>query len=810
MIQRKLFFIIFLVLLPGWQVWAQVLTIVDQKNNKPIENVAVFNLDKTKSVVSDANGKADITSFSDEAFLTLQHPAYQPITLQKKTIDNPVIKLAERVIKMKDVVISANKWEQDASEIPHEIVSISAQEIAFNNPQTSADMLAQSGEIFMQKSQYGGGSPKLRGFAANSVLIVVDGVRMNNAIYRGGNLQNVINVDPNALAGAEVVLGPGSVIYGSDALGGVMDFHVKDPKYATDDQLRVQGTAFTRYSSASNERSLHSNFNIGGEKIAWFSSVSYSKFGDLQAGENRPEGYPDFGKKFFLVRKGFSGNDVLVVNPHPNTQSPSGFESWSTIQKVGFKPIPELEINYNFYLSNTSDIPRYDRLIETNEQGIPENAEWFYGPQKWVMNSLKATFTRPTSMFDQSRLIIARQDYNESRNDRKFGDDRLRTREEKVDIWSINLDLDKQFDHGNLFYGVEYLYNDITSSAERVNLTTGEITFPATRYPDGGSKYWSYAAYASHKWNISDLLVLTSGVRYSLVKLQANITDDSALDFPFNSFELENDAFNGSLGLVYNPSKNFKANVALSSGFRSPNIDDVGKVFDFSEGEVQVPNPQLQPEFSYNAEAGIEWMITDNFEIGATVFHTWVDDAMVRQDFNFNGNDSIVFDGELSKVVALQNTGSAVIYGYSFEMEVILSSRWALDASLTDTMGEDRTNNEPLRHTTPLFGQVSLLYQHEKLRAELYTQFNGNRFRADIPASEIEDKPFLYAMHVSDPAKDGSPGWYTLNFKAAYQINTNFSISGGVENILDRHYRPYSSGISAPGRNFILSVRGSF
>jgi len=789
---------------------AQTIRVVDIKTDLPIENVAVLNLDKSVAQYTNASGEVDLTSFEASAYITFLHPAYQEYVIQKSSINASVIQLSERIIKMKDVVISANKWEQDADEIPNQIVSITPNEIAFNNPQTAADMLEQTGQVFMQKSQFGGGSPKLRGFAANSVLIVVDGVRMNNAIYRGGNLQNVINIDPNALAGSEVILGPGSVMYGSDALGGVMDFHVKDPKFSIGDKLRTAGSAFTRYASASNERTVHADVNLGGKKLAWYSSLSYSQLGDLEAGSHRPKGYPNFGKKPFLVAQDFNGNDILITNPHPDTQSPSGFESWNVIEKLGYKPSKHLNLTYNFYLSNTSNIPRYDRLIELDANGIPNDAEWYYGPQKWAMNSLKTTFTRSTLLFDQAKLIVAYQDYKESRNDRGFGDDRLRTRKEEVDLWSFNLDVDKQFEHGNLFYGLEYLTNDVRSSAIRVNQNTSEVSFPDTRYPDGGSSYASYAAYLNHQWNISPNFILNTGIRYTAVDIKAKYNNTGALNFPFEQFKLNNGAFNGSLGLVFNPNERLKTSLSLSSGFRSPNIDDVGKLFDFSDGEVQVPNTGLQPEYAYNSEFGWEYKFSEILEIGGSVFYTYVDNAMVRQNFSLNGQDSIIFDGTLSKVVALQNTGSAEIYGYHFEMEAFLTDHWALEGSITNTLGKDNSNDEPLRHTTPLFGKFSVIYQNNKFRGEFYTMFNGNRLRADIPGSEIDDKPHLYAIHQTDRSKDGSPAWSTLNIKGSYQLTPYFSLNVGVENIFDRHYRPYSSGISAPGRNIVMALRAQF
>ncbi|GAI23612.1 unnamed protein product, partial [marine sediment metagenome] len=141
--------------------------------------------------------------------------------------------LRRHIRMLEESVISASKWEQNKSEIPNRIKSIFESDIQFHNPQTAADLIGSSNEVFIQKSQMGGGSPMIRGFAANSVLLVIDGIRMNNAIYRSGNLHNVISLDPNIIEGSEIIFGPGSVVYGSDALGGVMDFHTKRPILST-------------------------------------------------------------------------------------------------------------------------------------------------------------------------------------------------------------------------------------------------------------------------------------------------------------------------------------------------------------------------------------------------------------------------------------------------------------------------------------------------------------------------------------------------------------------------------------------------
>ena len=209
---------------------------------------------------------------------------------------------------------------------------MNAKEISFLNQQTTPDLLQSSGDIFVQKSQMGGGSPVIRGFESNKVLMVVDGVRMNNAIYRGGHLQNSLTIDNNALERLEIVLGPGSVIYGSDALGGVMHFYSKNPKLSDNNNLETLTNLLTRYASTNNEKTIHLDFNFGLNKFAGFSSISFSDFGDLRQGSRRDPLYPDFGKRFFYVER-INNIDVELQNSNPNIQRQSGYQQYDFLQK---------------------------------------------------------------------------------------------------------------------------------------------------------------------------------------------------------------------------------------------------------------------------------------------------------------------------------------------------------------------------------------------------------------------------------------------------------------------------------------------
>ena len=180
-----------------------------------------------------------------------------------------------------EVVVSANKFSERKRNVNQKIDIITAKAIAGINAQNTGDLLINTGNVFVQKSQQGGSSPVIRGFEASRVLLVVDGIRMNNAVYRAGHLQNVITVDQNMLERVEVLYGPASTLYGSDALGGVIHLRTKSPLLSTTGKIRSAGVLFGRYSSANNEKTGHFDISMCGKKFGWLQSFTYSDFGDM-------------------------------------------------------------------------------------------------------------------------------------------------------------------------------------------------------------------------------------------------------------------------------------------------------------------------------------------------------------------------------------------------------------------------------------------------------------------------------------------------------------------------------------------------
>src|SRR5690606_22392978 len=247
---------------------------------------------------------------------------------------------------------------------------------------TAADLLSLSGKVYIQKSQQGGGSPMIRGFSTNRLLYTVDGVRMNTAIFRGGNLQNVINLDPFATESTEVLFGPGTVIYGSDAIGGVMSFTTIKPQLSLSDKTLVSGKAVTRYSSANNEKTGHFDVNVGWKKWALVTSISSWDYDHLRQGSHGPD---DYIKPVYVQRQ--DSTDVIINQDDPLLQIPSAYSQINMMQKVRFKPNELWDLEYGFHFSETSPYGRYDRNTRYRN-GTLRYAEWSYGPQKWMMNNL--------------------------------------------------------------------------------------------------------------------------------------------------------------------------------------------------------------------------------------------------------------------------------------------------------------------------------------------------------------------------------------------------------------------------------------
>ncbi len=782
---------------------AQILTVINKETKEPLDQVTIFNLQTNDYVTTNGKGQVDISSFKKNELLKIRFLGFKTQTKTYQTLkqSNFLLQLTPTILKIDEIVISATKWKQKTSDLASKISTISPKAIELMNTQTAADLLTVSGKVFIQKSQQGGGSPMIRGFATNRLLYTIDGVRMNNAIFRAGNIQNVISLDPFAIEETEIIFGPGSVIYGSDAIGAVMSFKTLSANLSLDNETLITGKAFTRFSSANEEKTYHADFNLGYKKWAFVTSLSYNDYGDLKMGSNGPDEYL---RNYYVERQ--NNQDVVITNKNPKIQTPSGYTQTNLMQKVRFKPNETWNFEYGFHLSETSSYSRYDRHLRT-KNGDPRYGEWSYGPQKWMMNNFEINKKGTSSFYDDVTLRITYQKFDESRISRDFNDNGRETRTENVDAYSSNLDFSKSLSRkSKLFYGAEYVYNDVKSTGINTNIDTNISEKGASRYPN--SNWSSLGIYTSNQYDFSKKWVLQSGLRYNFYSLNATF-DTTFYPLPFTQAKINDGALTGSLGLIFRPQEDWLLSTNFSTAFRSPNVDDVGKIFDSEPGSVVVPNPDLKAEYAYNTDISVAKTFGDYLKIEVTGFYTNLKDAMVLRDFTLNGETEMMYDGELSTIQAIQNAAVANVYGFQTGFEAELGNGIGFSSTVSYQKGEEELDNgdtSPSRHAAPWFGTTRLTYNASKLKAQLYANYSGSVAYDDLPDSE-KAKDYIYA--IDDNGNPYSPSYVTLNLKTSYRFTDNLLISTGLENITDKRYRPYSSGIVSPGRNFVISLKAN-
>jgi hemoglobin/transferrin/lactoferrin receptor protein len=314
------------------------------------------------------------------------------------------------------------------------------------------------------------------------------------------------------------------------------------------------------------------------------------------------------------------------------------------------------------------------------------------------------------------------------------------------------------------------------------------------------------AAYISHAWELSEKWISTQGIRFTHVSLQSAWTDTmmNLTGFPFEkAFTQTNNAISGNLGFVFKAGKGWRLAINASSGFRAPNVDDAGKVNDSNSADnlLIIPNPKLKPEYSYTGEFTVGKLFGKNVWFENTVYYTLLNNAMVMRPTTLNGLDSVVFDGNLCAVQSNINAGSAYIYGVQSSLTAEVTSHFTIKSHLNYTYGrvDDGT---PLDHIPPTFGQTSFRLQQKQFSGEFYVRYSSWKRLKDYSPSGEDNLTYATAY--------GMPSWTTLNVRAAYQFNKNVQLQVALENIMDTHYRKFASGISSPGRNFIVALRANF
>jgi hemoglobin/transferrin/lactoferrin receptor protein len=700
-----------------------------------------------------------------------------------------------------EVIFSANKIAENKLAISQQVKVISKKEIENINATTTGDLLANIGAVSLQKSQQGGGSPTIRGFEASRVVLIVDGVRMNNLIYRAGHLQNIVTIDQSVLERAEVLYGPASTIYGSDALGGVIHFYTKNPTLAA-----IKAGGYFRVRGPNQEKTANAILNLGYKKWASLGSITVSSFNDLKMGTKiNPTLGTAFGLRKQYVDNDFTSGfkpDQLISNIDPLIQKYSGYNQIDLFEKILFKPAENLSHILNIQYSTSSNVPRYDRLTDPlNKDGSGlKSAEWYYGPQKRMLTAYDFRKNSSTANF---HFGVNYQAVQESRHDRPFNGKFVRNRIEDVNVFGMNTDFSKTKINYEVRYGIEMQYSNLESTANQKSIEKNETKALSTRYPGGKNNFLNFGMYLSESWVLSPKLRITDGIRLGYCSLNSVFSDKTFFPFPYSEASQKNIVYSGNIGLIFTPSNSWKINGMLSTGFRAPNIDDLSKVFESAKGTLIVPNPNLKPEKTINFELGVTKHISNKFYWENTLYKTLFKDAIVTDLFTLNGKSEAIYDGTNSKILANQNKRRANIWGFSSTINAILSEKISASASYNYTKGTivglDSKPNTPLDHIPPTFGRFGLKYKLKKLNLEAFMLFNGWKKIGDYLLNGEDNEQYATTK--------GMPSWKTANVRIQYFFTNEWQLIVGVDNIFDLQYRTFASGINAPGRNIFATLR---
>jgi hemoglobin/transferrin/lactoferrin receptor protein len=727
-------------------------------------------------------------------------------------VDSKISSDTADIESFEEILLSSQRFQQKRKETPRQIEVVSAKRLSELQPATLGDALINTGQVFVQKSQMGGGSPVLRGFEASRVLMVIDGVRMNNATYRAGHLQDIITIDPFILDRLEVNFGAGSTLYGSDALGGVLYFKTKD---ATLGEFSVKPSATVRYQSASNSVIGNVGLKLQSEKVGLLLSATRSQFGDLRSGSKNYSDWDTFGMLPRYVGQ-VNGRDTVLLNDDPQRQKGTGYAQTDLFAKI-FTKTGKVEHMVNLQKSMSDIIPRYDRMSQFNN-GKPVYGRWDYAPQ----NREYISYTAKAGSEDHhTRLTLAQQRIEVGRVTRNFDEVMERIQRDAVRMRTVNLDRHDQLSASfTLNSGVEMVWNAVKSVGINKNISTLAETATKARYSDSGATTQMHSVFAQGIYKMAKTgTVIQGGVRVSKYSLEALFSTANPWKLPYQSISFATTTPSYDLGLTQQLKKGLLLKASVNQAYRNPNVDDMTKVFDSKPGaKLLVPSADLKAERSTTVDLGVLWRKDRSFAIEAGVFSSAVKNLLLDQPGTLNGEDSLMYDGRLTPVYQLQNVALGEISGMYLNAKVRLVKDLWFSGSLTQTKGiyrlDDAAAEQPLDHIPPVYGQASLRWNGQGWFAEAQCLFNGMK-KAEDYSSSGEDNQEIQPIGLADINGDGkadgfNPAWQCWNIRGGYQHRSGLTATLAIENVLDLHYRYFASGMSAAGRSVNVSLAYSF
>jgi hemoglobin/transferrin/lactoferrin receptor protein len=661
------------------------------------------------------------------------------------TQDSPDI---EDTIHLEAVVFVGQRVETVVNDRPEAISVLDTRQLNALSPMNMPDAMSAMPGVFMQKTNQGGGSPFVRGLTGYHTLILVDGIRLNNAIFRSGPNQYLNTVDPLMLSQVEVLRGPGSVQYGTDAIGGAIYLRSADPQFS-EGRMQLRGEVYGKWMSHQMEKTGRAQIQLSSPKTAVIAGITRKDFGNIVAGG-------DLGKLDY-----------------------TSYDEYSTDVKAILKLNPSQNLTIAWQHHKQNDIQLYHKLI-TGDYSTYE-----FDPQLRDLVYLRHEITRSHSVLSGIRTTLSMHQSEETRKKQRTGSEVLYTEHDRIRSFGFILEcLTNNSGNWEGVSGYELYYDRVSSSTLKTNLISGIDSTSRGLYPDGA---WmsNMSLFSLHTFKLGKL-EFNGGFRYNHFIL--GLTDEI-----FGDLKIKPHALVGSFGTSYRLFANTDISLSISNAFRAPNINDVSS-FGIADFRYEVPNFDLSPEKSLNKELGIK---TTQRHISASLYlyHNSLTDLMTNVKTTFQGQDSI--DG--IKVYTRENLGKAFIQGIEGEIEIRPLSYLSMSSFLVYTYGQNVSNNEPLRRIPPLNGFLGLHY-HGVKNLEIISEWQVASKQDRLSSGDIDDPRIPHG---------GTPAWNIFNLRFSYQLH-GITINTGLINLFNEAYRTHGSGVDGVGRSIYISLKYSF
>ena len=669
-----------------------------------------------------------------------------------------------------EIVVTATRQEARLFEVPRTLTFIEATQLYERNYHTTPDALAELPGVHMQKTNLGGGSPFIRGLTGKQILILIDGIRLNNSTFRFGPNQYLNTVDPYIADQMEVVFGPGSVLYGSDALGGIVNIRTRQPG----DFDRIAGArVYQRLASA--EQSTVTRVDMDGTfgDVALIAGGSYKQFGDLRAGSGAsPVGALDDDGV-----QPFTGYDEVNVNA--GILVPAGRQG---------------SLRANYFFTRQDDVPKSNNLIVNDYYDTPD-VENTFAPQQLHFGYIKfdQRFDGFISALEANASLNVQ---TEGRERRRAGRDYTDFAEDEITTLGIGIQtMSRPWNRQTLSAGLELYHDDIASSGFREQ-DDGAVIDQRGRFPDG-TTYTTFGAFLQDQLQVTAHWTMNLGLRYSQFNINADLGG-----IQIGPLGTLNDVDNTYSDLTWSmehlievhQNVNLFANIAR--GFRAPNVDDLAVDGAWDSGR-DVPNPNIDPEHVIQYEVGIK-LDQGNLSFGLALFENRFDD-LIQRAFLDAGTDGEAGTGD--DLFQFENVAEAVIRGGQFSGQWLFASTdrgfFRLTGQASYIWGKSLEDDSPIRRIPPPLGRLGIRWDHMQSKTWLEAFVRGALEQDRLSGGDIRDERI---------PEGGTPGWATVNLRGGVRFSKHVSLNVGLENITDTRYRFHGSGIDAPGFNIVAGL----